>query len=172
MTKITTEQSREIYELATKPNRNMSNAEIGQKYGISERSVRRHIQKWERKLHSIAKTNEKAAEAIAENAIDVHKELKTVIAVVKNSISEAKLVGVSPERLAPLINNWLKGLEQASELLGNINGPPQTQINIQVNLQVTELMNLILNDLDGEQQDVRERIKTRITTRLRQIVGS
>ncbi len=117
MAKITSGQSREIYKLATAPDKKMSNVQIGKKFGISERAVRFHIAKWESKLHSIAKTNEKAANAIANHAVDVYKEARDILSGIRNSIQEAKQARVSPEKLSPLFNNWTKSLELASNLL-------------------------------------------------------
>lgn len=158
MSKITGEQSREIYELATSTDRKMSNVEIGKKYGISERAVRHHIKKWEGKLHEISKTNEKAASAIANHAVNVHTEARDILTQVKASIREAKNNGVSPERLAPLYSNWIKSLELASELLGDINRAPQ--VSVHLSQQFNEFMKVILEEIDHD-------TKARITARIR-----
>jgi len=120
MAKITSEQSREIYQLATSTDPKMSNVQIGKKFGISERAVRYHIMKWERELHTIARTNGKLAGALTNHVVDMHSEAMSILKAVKAGIQEAKEAGVSPEKLAPLYNNWIKSLELASELVGKI----------------------------------------------------
>ncbi len=157
--KITNESSKQIYELATRPDNNLTNREIGEKFGIDEGTVRYHTKKWEGKLHEIAKTNQKAASAIANHAVDVHIEARDILAAVKSSILEAKSNGISPEKLAPLYNNWIRGLEMLSELLGDINRAPQ--VNIQVDQQFNEFMNVIL-------EEVNETDRTRIIKRLKE----
>jgi DNA-binding Lrp family transcriptional regulator len=144
--RIDNEQSRKIYELAKDPNNKLTNREIGEKFGIDEATVRYHVKKWEGRLHEIAKTNEKAAGAIANHAVDVHTEAKDILAAVKASIQDAKDAGVSPERLAPLYSNWIKGLETLSELLGDINRAPQ--VNIQVNQQFNDFMSVVLSEVN------------------------
>lgn len=158
MSKITSEQSKEIYELATAPDRKMSNVEIGKKFGISERSVRFHITKWEKQIHTLAKTNGKVASALANHVVDVHSEAMSILAAVKTGILEAKVAGVSPEKLAPLYSNWIKSLELASELLGDLSRAPQ--VNIQLNQQFNEFVKAIMEEED-------DATKGRIIARLR-----
>jgi hypothetical protein len=132
MSKITNELSREIYELATLPNRKMSNVEIGKKFGISERVVRFHVKKWESKVHEIAKNDQKINKAVTSNTLDVIAESLMQISVIKRSIQDARDRGVSPDKLSGLFNNWIRALELSSELLGNLNRAPQfNQLNIQ-----------------------------------------
>lgn len=158
--RITNEQSREIYELAKDPKNTLTNREIGEKFGIDEGTVRYHVKKWESKLHEIAKTNERACSAIANHAVDVHTEAMDILAAVKDSIQEAKNNGVSPERLAPLYNNWIKGLETLSELIGGINRTPQ--VNIRIDRQFNEFMNFILSEVNAVD-------RARIISKLRQV---
>ncbi len=163
MSKITNEQSREIYEIATSTDRKMSNVDLGKKFGISERAVRFHIKKWEAELHAISKTNAKAANALADHAVNVNAEAKAILAAVKESIVQAKINGISPEKLSGLYGNWIKSLELVSELLGDLNRAPQ--MNVQVNQQLNDFMNFVLEEVD----DV---TKSRIVTKLRQAVIS
>lgn len=156
MSKITSEQSREIYELATSTQPKMSNVEIGKKFGISERSVRFHITKWEKQIHTLAKTNGKVANALANHVVDVHSEAMNILEAVKAGIKEAKVAGVSPEKLAPLYSNWIKSLELASELLGDINRAPQ--VNIQLNQQFNKFIQAIM---EGEDDATKQRIIAR-----------
>ncbi|VVB88862.1 Uncharacterised protein [uncultured archaeon] len=156
--KISNEQSREIYELAKDPGQNLTNEEIGKKFGLDEATVRYHVKKWEAKLHNIAKTNEKAAGALANHTVNVTVEAMNILEAVKASIQEAKVAGVSPERLAPLYTNWIKGLETLSELLGDINRAPQ--VNIQLNQQFNDFIKVILSE-------VNEVDRARIITKLR-----
>ncbi len=158
--KITNDTSREIYELATRPDNKHTNGEIGKKYGIDEGTVRYHIKKWEGKLHEISKTNERAASAIANHAVNVHSEAKDILAAVKASILEAKANGVSPEKLSGLYNNWIRGLEVLSELLGDLDRAPV--VNIQMNQQFNEFMKIILQEVD----DVG---RARIISKLKQV---
>lgn len=115
MSKITSAQGREIYELATSTNPKMSNVEIGKKYGISERAVRFHIKKYEKIVHKISQNNSKVNKVLAAHAIDIIEESTLIMTVVKSSIQAAKNQGVSPEKTSSLINNWIKVLE----LIGN-----------------------------------------------------
>jgi DNA-binding Lrp family transcriptional regulator len=157
MAKITSGQSKEIYELATAPDRKMSNVEIGKKFGISERSVRFHIKKWEKQVHTLAKTNGKVASALANHAVNVTTEATSILEAVKTSILEAKVAGVSPEKLAPLYSNWIKSLELASELLGDLSRAPQ--VNIQVNQQFNEFIKAIM---EGEDDATKQRISAKL----------
>lgn len=144
--KITNEQSRQIYELSKDINNKPSNRKIGEMFGIDEALVRYHVKRWEGKLHEIAKTNEKAASALANHVVDVHSETMAVLKAVKDSIAEAKTKKVSPEKLAPLYSNWIKSLEFASELLGEINKNPV--VNIQINEQFNNFMDIILSEVN------------------------
>ena len=114
-TKISNDQSREIYKLACDPAKKLTNAAIGAQFGISESAVRHHVRKWEKQAKAIAKNNEKVNTAIAKNVIDIVEESSLLMRVIKSGIHEAKSQGVSPEKLSPLYNNWLKVLE----LIGN-----------------------------------------------------
>jgi predicted transcriptional regulator len=155
--KISEEQSRRIYELAKDPKNELSNTAIGKMFGITEAAVRYHIKRWEDELHEIARTNEKAASALASHAVNVTSEAVNILTEVKGSIREAKQQGVSPERLAPLYNNWIRSLELASELLGDLDRSPQ--VNIQVNQQFNEFMKVILEEVD---HDTRAKIIRRL----------
>jgi len=159
MSKITHEQSREIYELASSPKNKLSNIALGKKFGISELAVRYHIKKWESKLHEISKTNVKIARAIANHTVDVCGEAVSIISAVKAAIQDAKSSGVSPEKLAPLYSNWIKSLELASELLGDLDRSPT--INIQVYQQFNDFMKIIL-------KEVNDADRVRIIEKLRQ----
>jgi DNA-binding CsgD family transcriptional regulator len=114
--KITNEQSREIYTLASDPAKKMTNREIGAKFGISESSVRHHVRKWEKQVKTISKNNAKAAAAIAGHIVNIVEEASLIMSVVKSGIQQAKSRGVSPEKMSPLYNNWIKTLE----LIGNM----------------------------------------------------
>lgn len=156
--KISNDQSREIYKLAKDPGQNLTNVEIGKKFGgLDEATVRYHVRKWERKLHEISKTNGKAAGALANHAVNVASEAAAILEAVKTSIQEAKVAGVSPEKLAPLYGNWIKSLELASELLGDLDRTPQVSI-----LQMIDhdFMKMILEEVDTN-------AKGRIITKLR-----
>lgn len=161
--KISNEQSREIYEIAKHPSNKLTNEEIGKKFGLDEATVRYHIKKWEEKLHEIAKSSDKVAGALANHAVNVTGEAASILDAVKASIKEAKVAGVSPEKLSGLYNNWIRGLETLSELLGDINRAPQ--VNIQVNQQFNDFMKVVLEEAD----DV---TKARIISKLRQAVIS
>jgi DNA-binding CsgD family transcriptional regulator len=163
MSKITNEQSREIYELATSPNREMSNIAIGKKFGITERAVRFHIKKWEKELHTISKTNAKVANALANHTLDVHGEAREILEQVRGSIQEAKSNGISPERLAPLYSNWIKSLELASELLGDIDRAPDVQVNV-VYEEFNQLKTVVLSEVCNV-------CKMRLQERLHEIVS-
>ncbi len=155
-------RSREIYELAKDPKNTFTNEAIGKRFGIDEATVRYHVKKWEGRLHEISRTNEKAASAIANHAVDVHTEAMDILAAVKSSILEAKSNGVSPEKLSGLYNNWIRGLEMLSELLGDLNRTPQ--VNIQVNEEFNEFMKIIL-------EEVNEIDRARIITKLKQQIA-
>lgn len=156
--RITNEISRKIYEIAKDSKSNLTNREIGERFGIDEATVRYHVKKWEREFHEISKNNAKVARALADHTLDVHEEARNILEQVKGSIQEAKNNGVSPERLAPLYSNWIKSLELASELLGDINRSPQ--VSIQMNQQFNEFMKVVLEEVDYD-------TKARITARIR-----
>lgn len=157
--RISNEQSREIYELAKDPKNTLTNEAIGKRFGIDEATVRYHVKKWERELHSIAKSNSRIANALADHTVNVNIEAKEILSAVKNSIEEAKSNGVSPEKLSGLYGNWIKSLELVSELIGDINRAPQ--VNVQVNQQFNEFMNVIL-------AEVNEVDRARIISKLKQ----
>lgn len=151
--KITAEISKQIYEIAIRPGNKLTNREIGEKFGIDEATVRYHIKKWENKLHQIAKTDEKTAAAISDITINCHNEVDQVIKNVKFSIQTARNNGVSPEKLAPLFNNWLKGLELAGELLGQLGRSPIVEI------QFNELKAVVVGELcDDCKQKLKEKL--------------
>lgn len=155
-------RSREIYELAKDPKNTFTNEAIGKKFGIDEATVRYHVKKWEVRLHEISRTNEKAASALANHAVDVHVEAMDILAAVKASILEAKGKGISPEKLAPLYSNWIRGLETLSELLGDLNRAPQ--VNVQVNQQFNELKAIVMGELCAN-------CKQKVRGRLHELVG-
>ena len=161
--RIDNEESREIYELAKDPKNTLTNEAIGKRFGIDEATVRYHVKKWERELHSIAKSNAKVANALADHTVNVNLEAKEILTAVKTSIEEAKSSGVSPEKLSGLYGNWIRSLELVSELLGDINRAPQ--VSVQVNQQFNEFMKVVLEEVDHD-------TKTRIATKLRQAVIS
>ena len=143
--KITNEQGRDIYQLATDPSQKITNAEIGKRFGISESSVRRIVTKNEKMFHEIAKSNDKVAGALADHAINVTGEAAAILDAIKTSIKEAKVAGVSPEKLSGLYNNWIRGLETLSELLGDIDRAPV--LNVQISSQFHELKSVIIGEL-------------------------
>lgn len=150
--KITNGASREIYELATRPDNKLTNQEIGKKYGIDEATVRYHIKKWEGKLHEIAKSDDRTAKAISKFTVDTHEECDLIIKSIKASIQQARNKGVSPEKLSPLFGNWLKGLELASQLLGEIKSP-------MVEIQFNQLKTVIVGELcDSCKLKLKERL--------------
>ncbi len=155
--KISNEISKQIYEIATKPDNKLTNREIGETFGIDEATVRYHVSKWEGKLHAIARSDDKVANALADHACDCIQESQDILNDVKSSIRQAKEAGVSPEKLAPLYGNWIKSLELASELLGDINRTPQVTANvgIQVNQQYNDFVKVILS---GVNEDDKKRI--------------
>ena len=138
--KITSDISKEIYELAKDSKSNVSNQSIADKFGITEGSVRHHVRKWERQLHEIAKTDDKTAKALSRFTINTHEDCDLIIKNIKSSIQMARNQGVSPEKLAPLFNSWLKGLELASQLLGEIRNP-------MVEIQFNQLKTVIVGEL-------------------------
>lgn len=145
--KITNDISREIYEQAK--GRSLSNCEIAKKYEITEGSVRHHVKRWEGAIHEIAKNDQKVNTAMANMALNVQSEALQIIQEVKESLTSAKQQGVSPERLAPLYGNWIKSLELASEILGDIDRNPQTniQLNQQFNTEYAELKSFVFSSL-------------------------
>lgn len=116
MSKITSGQGREIYELATSTNPKMSNVEIGKKYGISERAVRFHIKKYEKIVHKISQNNSKVNKVLAAHQINIIEEASLLLAVVKSGIQQARKQGVSPEKISSLYNNWIRALEIISDI--------------------------------------------------------
>lgn len=114
--KITKEQSRQIYELASDPAKKMTNAAIGLRFGISESAVRHHTRKWEKTLKTISKNNVKVNTAIAANKINVLEEGTLIMKVIKSSVQEARNRDVSPEKLSSLYNAWIKILELLSDM--------------------------------------------------------
>jgi len=114
--KISNEQSREVYILASDPAGKLTNSQIGARFGISESSVRHHIRKHEAALHKISQNNVRAAAAIAAHAVNLTDEAALILRVVKSGIQQAKTQGVSPERISPLYNNWIKILEMLSDM--------------------------------------------------------
>ncbi len=166
--KIDSSKSREIYELATSPTNKLTNCEIAKQYGISEGSVRHHIAKWERKLHAIARSDDRVATALADHAINVTVEATNILDAVKSSIVQAKNAGISPEKLAPLYSNWIKSLELCGELLGEIGRGSGTNVNVNVrnNIQdmifreeYIELKSVVVNELcDTCKEKVRLRL--------------
>lgn len=150
--KINNDISNQIYELATRPDNKLTNREIGERFGIDEATVRYHVKKGESKLHQIAKTNEKAAQAIANHAVNVTEEAANILDAVKSSILEAKESGVSPEKLAPLYSNWIKSLELCGELLGKLSPPGQVNVGVDMTIQLQEYQELkavVMGELCG-----------------------
>lgn len=162
MARITSEQSREIYEISKNPRKNLTNSEIGKMYGIDEATVRYHTRKWEKRLRSIASANDKAANALVSHAVNVSEESLLIIREVKNSIQEAKSNSISPEKLAPLYNNWIKSLELASEILGDVNRAPI--VNLQINEQIIDFIQVVLEEVD-------DHAKNKIISKLEEIAG-
>ena len=117
MSKITSEQGREIYELATSTKPKMSNVELGKKYGVSERAIRFHIKKYEKQVHTIAKNNNRLNTALANNKINLVHEATETLKDIKESLTQAKNEGVSPERLSSLYSCRIRSLESISEIV-------------------------------------------------------
>ncbi len=165
--KISNEISKQIYEQATNPTNKLTNQEIGNKFGIDEATVRYHIKKWEGKLHEISRSDVRVADALADHTCDCIQESQDILNAVKDSIQEAKGKGVSPEKLAPLYSNWLKSLELAGELLGEIGRGSGTNVNVNVqNVQKAvylqeyqELKQVVVGELcDNCKEKVRVRL--------------
>lgn len=117
MVKITAEQRREIYRLATDPKNRLTNCAIARKYNISEGAVRYVIKRQQGKLQKLQQTNVDAQQALANISLNVASEAADLIAQVKLSIQQAKAEGETV-RLASLYSNWIKALELACQLLG------------------------------------------------------
>lgn len=114
--KISIEDSRAIYELASDPQNKLTNSQIGAKFGITESSVRHHIRKWERELKTISRNKAKVSTAIVNFQINILEEAFLMMRVVKSSIQSAQHQGISPEKIAPLYSNWIKILEMLSNI--------------------------------------------------------
>ncbi len=163
--KISNEISKQIYELATNPTNKLTNREIGNKFGIDEATVRYHVNKWERKLHEISRSDARVADALADHTCDCIQESQDILNAVKDSIQEAKGKGVSPEKLAPLYGNWIKSLELAGELLGKIGRGSGTNVSVsfqptvQYTQEYNELKAVVVNELcDSCKEKVRVRL--------------
>jgi len=161
--KITNEQSKEIYEQSKSTTVISTNTEIAKKYGVSEGAVRKHVKKWESAVHEVAKNNEKVNSAVAKSTLDVIAESLLQISNIKDSIQQARTLGVSPEKLSGLFNNWIRALELSSELLGKIDRAPVT--NIQFNAEFNELKAVIIGELCPA-------CKAKIKGRLHEIAGN
>lgn len=109
--KISNDQSREIYELASDPVNKMTNREIGLRFGISESSVRHHTRKWEKTLHAISLSNKKLATALANRIVNMTQEATDTLDDIKESIKQARREGVSPEKLSSLYSCRIRSLE-------------------------------------------------------------
>ena len=107
--------------------------------------MRKHVKKWESAVHEVAKNNEKVNSAVAKSTLDVIAESLLQISNIKDSIQQARTLGVSPEKLSGLFNNWIRALELSSELLGKIDRAPVT--NIQFNAEFNELKAVIIGEL-------------------------
>lgn len=155
--KITSDISKQIYELSKDPKSNVSNQAIADKFGITEGSVRHHVRKWERQVHEIAKSDDQVAKSLSKFTINTHEECDLIIKNIKSSIQMARNQKVSPEKLAPLFSNWLKGLELASQLLGDIKSP-------MVEIQFNQLKTVIVGELC-------DNCKTKLKEKLYEIVS-
>lgn len=158
--KIDNTKSREIYEAVTRPDNKFTNSEIAKQFGITEGNVRYHVKKWENQIHTIAKTNEYAAQAVANNAIvaselniDCKKEVDQLIKNVKDSIKDARDFGVSPEKLAPLYSNWLRALDTAAELLGELNRTSQVNVAVENRIIQAPELRRIMKEMQYPEQD-------------------
>lgn len=143
--KLSDEISKEIYETVKDSNNTLSNVEIAKKYDVTEGAIRYYVKKWESAVHEISLNNQKINTALAKNTINVQAEAIRIIQDVRESLEEAKQRGVSPEKLAPLYGNWIKSLELASEILGDINRSPQ--LNVQFNQEFAELKSVVISQL-------------------------
>ena len=150
--RITNEQSKEIYELSKSTTQVCTNTEIAKKYGISEGAVRKHIKKWESTVHEIANTNDKVHAAVAKNTLDVIGEALMIVSNIKAEIRDARSYGGDPSRMGSLYAQWIKALELAAKLLGDLKGGPEIQVNNihvnQVNQQFNEFMQVVLTECD------------------------
>lgn len=145
MSKITRQQGRAIYEQVTDPANRLSNREIGEKYGITERSVRFRVNTLEKQVHEIARSDTRVNNALVAHTLNVQSEALTIIAEVRNSLTDAKAQGISPERLGGLYGAWIKSLELASEILGDIDRTPV--MNVQINNEYQELKSFVIGAL-------------------------
>ncbi len=149
--KVTDEISQKIYTLAKNPDKNLTNQQIADKFGITEGSVRHHIRKWESTIQTVARNDKKINTALAAHTLDVIAESLMQNSVIKQSIKEARDRNVSPDKLSGLFGNWIRALELASELLGDIDRAPTT--NIQLNQEYIELKSIVLGALCPQCKD-------------------
>lgn len=160
--KITNDISKEIYELAKNTSQVLTNQQIADKFGITEGTVRHHIKKWERNVHEIAKNDQKVHAAVANNTLDVIAESLKIIQNIKKEIYDSRNFGGDPARVGSLYAQWIKALELAAKLLGDLKGP-DVQVNIQVNQQFNEFMQVVLSEVDdAAKARIRSKLKEHI----------
>jgi hypothetical protein len=150
--KINGESERSIASILSK--------ELNQK--ITQSSVHRYFANNAQVTQQAIESNDKLKVRVAESALDVIKEALMIVSNIKTEIRDARNFGADPARMSGLYAQWIKSLQLAAELLGDLKRPDvDINVNVQVNQQFNEFMQVVLKECDTP-------TKARISLRLKE----
>jgi hypothetical protein len=130
---------------------------------LSQSSVHRYFANNAQITQQAIESSDKLKVKVAESSLDVIKEALMIVSNIKAEIRDARNFGGDPARMGSLYAQWIKALELASEILGDIDRAPV--VNIQITSQMNELKAVIIGELCQE-------CKAKVKGRLHEIAGS